>query len=60
MKSLFPAPYGTGKRNNGTKREFVLKNWRKLEYRTLATATRESAKEIEDRLKAMNNHKFNT
>jgi hypothetical protein len=60
MKSLFPAPYGTGKRNNGEKREYVLKHWRDIEYRTFATATREQAKLIEDEIKTQRTHIFNT
>lgn len=60
MKSLFPKPYGRGTRNNEDKRKFVLKNWKLLEYRTIPTTTRKEAKEIEDRLKALNNHLFNT
>lgn len=60
MKSLFPAPYGTGKRNNAAKREYVLKNWKTLEYRTRETDTRSEAKQIEDLIKAQNNHLFNT
>lgn len=60
MKSIFPAPYGTGKRNNSDKRDYILKNWTNLEYRTLATDTREEAKRIEDGIKTQNNHLFNT
>ncbi len=60
MKSLYPAPYGTGKRNNVNKREYVLQNWQLLQYRTFQTETRSEAKEIEDKIKAQNNHLFNT
>lgn len=60
MKSLFPEPYGTGKRNNSNKREYVLTNWQVLEYRTLSTRTREEAKLIEDGIKAQNIHLYNT
>lgn len=60
MKSLFPKPFGSGTRNNEAKRNYVLKNWQKLEYRTMATESKELAKVIEDGLKAMNNHLFNT
>lgn len=60
MKSLYPAPYGTGKRNNAHKRKYILDNWRILEYRTLQTLTREDAKKIEDNLKRENDHLFNT
>ena len=60
MKSLLPAPHGTGKRNNSNKRDYILKNWINLEYRTLETDTRAEAKQIEDGIKAQNNHLFNT
>lgn len=60
MKSLFPKPYGKGTRNNEYKRKYILENWRQLDYRTMPTSTRFEAKEIEDELKALNNHLFNT
>lgn len=60
MKSLYPAPYGTGKRNNAAKRLHILENWEILVYRTMETETRPAAKAIEDILKAKNNHRFNT
>lgn len=60
MKSLYPAPYGVGTRNNSDKRDFILKHWSSLEYRTISTATREEAKQIEDQLKALQIHLFNT
>ena len=60
MKSLFPAPYGTGKRNNSEKRNYIFKQWRNIEYRTCAIDTREQAKLIEDEIKAQRNHIFNT
>ena len=60
MKSLFPAPYGCGTRNNANKREYILTNWRNLEYRTFATKTKEDAVKIDRALKAQNNHLFNT
>lgn len=59
MKSLFPSPQGSGKRNNTDKREYILKNWTNLEYRTFETETREEAKRIEDGIKKQNNHLFN-
>ena len=60
MKSLFPEPYGVGRRNNSNKRSHILMNWKQLEYRTMATNTREEAVLIERELKAANNHLFNT
>ena len=60
LKSLYPKPYGVGTRNNESKRNYILNNWKDLEYRTLATTTKEEAKHIEDNLKAMNNYLFNT
>jgi hypothetical protein len=60
MKSLFPEPFGSGKRNNSGKRDYILKNWKNLEYRTAATRTREEAKRLEDEIKREKNHLFNT
>lgn len=60
MKSLFPEPYGCGKRNNSSKRQYILANWKSLEYRTLPTTTRDEAKRVEDDIKRQNNHLFNT
>lgn len=60
MRSLFPKPYGTGTRNNEGKRIYILENWEDLEYRTLATSTRQEAKSIEDIIKAKRDHLFNT
>lgn len=60
MKSLFPKPYGVGTRNNLEKRNFVLENWKELEYRTIETTCEEEAQAIEGLLKAKKNHRFNT
>lgn len=60
MKSIFPKPYGSGTRNNVEKRNYILQNWQYLEYRTLETQTREEAKIIEDSIKFLKNHIFNT
>ncbi len=60
MKSLYPKPYGIGTRNNSDKREYVLNNWKNIQYRTLSTTDREEAKLIEDQIKQNNNHIFNT
>jgi len=51
MKSLFPAPFGTGKRNNADKRKYVLKNWMNIEYRTCATLRRQNQKTLKMPLK---------
>ena len=60
MKSLFPAPYGTGTRNNEYKRKYVFEHWEDLEYRTMETGEIETAKPVEHLLIARNNHLFNT
>jgi len=60
MKSLFPKPYGTGTRNNEAKRNYILANWKILEYRTCTTASKEEAVKIDRYLKSQNNHLFNT
>lgn len=60
MRSLFPSPYGTGRRNNERKRNYVLKHWKNLEYRTMETNCIEDAISIEHIMIARNNHCFNT
>lgn len=60
MKSLFPAPWGTGTRNSTKKRAHILENWRELQYRTLETSTVDEARQIERKLKAEKNHLLNT
>ncbi len=60
MKSIFPKPYGTGTRNNEDKRNYVLANWKDLEYRTTKTNTKKEAFAIDKYLKSLNIHKFNT
>ena len=60
MKSLYPIPYGVGNRESNDKRQYILKNWMTLEYRTLETKTRVQAAFIEKELKSLNNHKWNT
>ena len=60
MQSFFPKPYGKGTRNNEGKRQYILENWKALEYRTFATETKEEAVRIDRLLKSQNNHLFNT
>ena len=60
MKSFFPKPFGTGNRNNMKKREFIWEHWEHLEYRTWETDSIEEARQIENTIKAENNHLFNT
>lgn len=60
MQSLYPPPFGSGTRNNSDKREYILTNWKDLEYRTVSTNTRAEAALIERVLKSDNNHLFNT
>ena len=52
MASLLPAPFGTGTRKNAAKREYVLRNLGRIEYRTLACADRKAAKQAEVALSA--------
>jgi hypothetical protein len=49
MSSLLPQPFGCGTRNNAEKRSFVLSTLGDIEYRTIATSTRQEAAEIERR-----------
>ena len=60
MTSLLPEPWGTGGRNSSTKRTYVLRQLRHLEYRTLPTATRREAAVEERRLKASFDYRFRT
>ncbi|MBS1623144.1 MAG: GIY-YIG nuclease family protein [Bacteroidetes bacterium] len=60
MKSFFPKPYGTGTRNNEKKRIYILENWQYLEYRTIATDSKQEAVQIDRELKSQNIHLFNT
>jgi len=60
LKSLMPAPYGSGTRKNGGKRAYVLAHYADLDYRTLATPTRADAADVERQLKDDRNHRFNT
>lgn len=50
MSSLLPCPPGCGSRSNDRKREYVLSNLVDVEYRTLACADVEDAKECERKL----------
>lgn len=60
MTSLLPEPQGQGNRKNMAKRVYVYKNIQDIEYRTIACRTENDAKTIEKKLKALNNHIFNT
>jgi len=60
MRSLYPEPYGTSGRSNYAKRNYILENWRNLEFRTMETENRTSAEVIEKLLKNEKNHIFNT
>ena len=51
FSSLLPKPYGKGARNNKVKREYCLTHLADLEYRTLATTTRNEAAAIEREIK---------
>lgn len=60
MKSILPAPYGTGTRNNSDKRDYVLEHIDDIEYRYVVTKNRETAAEIDREIKALKIHIFNT
>ena len=60
ITSLLPKPYGVGTRRNEEKREYVWKNIKDIEYRTISTFTREESIKIEKLIKRMNIHLFNT
>ena len=52
MTSLLPAQWGCGTRKNKEKRRYVLEHLGSIEYRTMACATRQEAKECERKLQA--------
>lgn len=60
MTSLLPQPYGTGTRYNKLKREYVIQNIEKIQYRTTAIMDPTEMKNIERKLKSRRNHLFNT
>jgi hypothetical protein len=60
IKSFFPKPFGKGTRNNEYKRNYILANWKDLDYRTISVESKKEAIEIDKYLKSLNIHKFNT
>lgn len=60
MKSLMPAPYGVGRRDNHKKRKYVLDNYQDIVYRTIATANRLEAENIERSLLFTGKYIYNT
>jgi hypothetical protein len=60
MKSFFPKPFGKGTRNNENKRQYILENWKNLDYRTITTNSKEEAVTIDRFLKSLKIHMFNT
>ena len=60
MKSLMPAPYGVGRRNNYMKRQYVLDNYQDIIYRTISTAYRVEAEDIERSLLYSGRYIYNT
>ncbi len=60
MKSLMPPPYGVGRRNNFMKRQYVLDNYQDIIYRTVSTADRVEAEDIERSLLYSGKYIYNT
>ena len=61
MCSLLPHEAGgRGNRNNFKKREYVKKNLNEIEFRILHTKTKKEAKKIDNILKSLKIHIFNT
>jgi hypothetical protein len=58
MSSLLPAPLGTGGRKNATLRETVGANLHRIEYRTIACATRTDAFKLEAEMIAATRYEF--
>lgn len=51
MRSLAPAPWGVGTRNNTPKRDYVQEHWIDIDYRTIVCTTETEAKAFEKELK---------
>ena len=60
MSSILPAPFGTGTRRNLAKRDFVRAHLDDVEYRTIACATKQEARNIERRRKGQKSYRFPT
>jgi len=60
MSSLLPSPYGQGTRENKQKRGYVWKNITEIEYRTVVCGGKNEAQRIQEELKRMKIHRFNT
>jgi hypothetical protein len=60
MSSILPTPFGTGTRRNSAKREFVKAHLGDVEYRTVACATKQEARDIEGGRKSKISYRFPT
>lgn len=60
MTSLLPEPYGQGKRDNESKRIYVLENIAFIKYRTIPFSNENKMKEFELELKKLRIHLFNS
>ena len=60
MSSLLPKPFGQGTRNNNIKRDYVMENISDIQYRTISFLTEIEMKQVENEIKKLNLHKFNT
>ena len=60
MSSLLPSPEGVGKRNNISKRIYVLENIDDVEYRTISFLDESKAKVFEQYIKTLKLHLFNS
>lgn len=60
MSSLLPKPFGQGTRNNKIKRDYVMENISDIQYRTISFLTEIEMKQVENEIKKLNLHKFNT
>ncbi len=60
LTSLLPSPLGAGTRKHCGKRAYVLAHLGRIEYRTIACATRDEAAGIEREMKARGGYLFGT
>jgi hypothetical protein len=60
MSSLLPAPLGCGTRKNLAKRQYVLANISRIQYRCVACKSGTDAKALEYELRTKNKYRFQT
>jgi hypothetical protein len=60
MSTILPVPFGISGRRNMNKKDYVLSNINDIEYRTILCNSHEECVQIENEIKKLKIHKFNT